>query len=357
MSPLLVPQNPIMQSPKSPANKSLEPDRRVSFSPAHTLVPTYECFNRCSYCNFREDPGKAVWLSLAEAESVLTSLMTINETALEVTTHSPKFIEILVLSGEVHPRHPLRPAFLQHILDICELSLSKGFLPHTNVGPLTYGEMTRLKQVNVSMGLMVEQVSPRFQETVHRHAPSKIPGLRLEQLSWAGELGIPFTTGILLGIGETMDERVESLEAIARIHERWGHIQEVILQPYSAGDRQSWEQESFNLEQLPEVVAIARTLLPQSITVQIPPNLVNQPEILLACLDGGARDLGGIGPQDEVNPDYPFPRLEALETILASAGWDLVPRLPVYPQYDHWLSLALQQAVQGWRQRLKVMGE
>ncbi|MDY7014214.1 MAG: 7,8-didemethyl-8-hydroxy-5-deazariboflavin synthase subunit CofG, partial [Cyanobacteriota bacterium] len=208
-----------------------------------------------------------------------------------------------------------------------------GFLPHTNAGLLSYGEMETLKQVNVSMGLMLEQVSPKLLETVHRHAPSKVPSLRLQQLEWAGRLQIPFTTGLLLGIGETEVDRRETLSAIATLHERWGHIQEVILQPYSPGVQQNAAAPPFPSEQLVRTVALARSLLPDRITLQIPPNLVSQPQVLLDCLQAGARDLGGIGPKDEVNPDYAHPTPQSLAALLEPAGWHLVPRLPVYSQY------------------------
>lgn len=312
----------------------------VTYSPAYTLVPTYECFNRCTYCNFRVEPGQNPWLSLTTA-------------AAELQTLQPQgVIEILVLSGEVHPQSPQRQAWLERIYDLCQLALSLGFLPHTNVGPLSFAELARLKTVNASMGLMLEQVTPALLQSVHRHAPSKIPAVRLQQLAWAGELQIPFTTGVLLGIGETQADRLETLRAIAEIHQRWGHIQEVILQPYAPGSQEIWGAPGFPLASLPEVVAIAREILPPDITLQIPPNLVPQPELLLACLSAGARDLGGIGPRDHVNPDYPHPRDETLAQLLDQAGWQLLPRLPVYPQGDRELSPQLQTLVQRWRQAL-----
>ena len=199
------------------------------------------------------------------------------------------------------------------------------------------------------MGLMLEQLAPHLLQTVHRHAPSKVPALRLQQLEWAGKLKIPFTTGLLLGIGESEADWIETLEAIARIHSRYNHIQEVILQPHSPGNQQSWDGEVFDSTKMPEVIAIARSILPSEIRLQIPPNLVAQPDILLACLEAGARDLGGIGPRDEVNPDYPHLQHQTLTEILAASGWQLVQRLPVYPQYDKCLPQTLQTAVKQWR--------
>ncbi|WP_254173048.1 7,8-didemethyl-8-hydroxy-5-deazariboflavin synthase subunit CofG [Planktothrix pseudagardhii] len=314
----------------------------ITYSPAYTLVPTYDCFNRCSYCNFRTNIGESPWLTLNQAEQLLKPLQ------------NSGIIEILVLSGEVHPHSSQRSAWFQRIYALCELAISLGFLPHTNVGPLTFAEMSQLKRVNVSMGLMLEQITPKLLETAHLHAPSKVPQLRLQQLEWAGELNIPFTTGLLLGIGETSQDWRDTLNAIASIHQRWGHIQEVILQPHSLGSQQIGHRDSFELQQLPEVVAIARSILPPEITLQIPPNLVTHPDILLACLDAGARDLGGISPRDEVNPDYPHPDHQTLQAILAPNGWQLVRRLPVYPKYDTWVVPNLQGIVSQWRKKLAI---
>jgi FO synthase subunit 1 len=261
-------------------------------------------------------------------------------------------VEILILSGEVHPRSSRRKQWFQRIYDLCNLALESGFLPHTNVGPLSFNEMEKLKEVNVSMGLMLEQLTPALLQTVHRHAPSKEPQLRLQQLEWAGELQIPFTTGLLLGLGEGKDDRRETLRAIAQIHRRWGHIQEVILQPYSPGSREAWANSGFHSRDLIHLVAEARHLLPEDITLQIPPNLISDAADLVDCLESGARDLGGVGPRDEVNPDYPHPIDRQLETTLAAAGWQLVPRLPVYPQYDRWLNDRLRAGVDHWRKVL-----
>ena len=307
--------------------------RQVTYSPAYTVVPTYECFNRCSYCNFRVDTGTDSWLSIAEAKSIFKELL------LEGV------VEILILSGEVHPDSPRRKDWFQRIWELGELALSLGFLPHTNVGPLSWSEMKRLKEVNVSMGLMLEQLTPQLLKTVHKHAPSKRAGIRLQQLEWAGKLQIPFTTGLLLGIGETKQDRIESLKAIAEIQTRWGHIQELILQPHSIGSQQTYKNENFFLEELPASIADAKSILPDDITIQIPPNLIETPELLLACIEAGARDLGGISPKDEVNPDYPHLTAESLKAILEPMGWQLIPRLPVYPQYYDWLSSEIQKNI------------
>ena len=305
----------------------------ITYSPAYTVVPTYECFNRCSYCNFRIDPDPNSIFSWTDISQKIEQL------------DRQAITEILVLSGEVHPLSNKRTEWFTKIYKTCEISLTFGFLPHTNVGPLSWQEMKQLKEVNVSMGLMLEQLNPKFMETVHRYAPSKKPELRLQQLEWAGKLKIPFTTGLLLGIGETILNIEESLKAIASSHRRWGHIQEVILQPHSIGSQQELNIPSFDPQQLPKIIALAKEILPDSISIQIPPNLVLDPNFILECLAAGATDLGGISPIDEVNPDYPHHTYESLAEILRSAGWSLKPRLPVYPQYYSWLSTALQKAI------------
>jgi 7,8-didemethyl-8-hydroxy-5-deazariboflavin synthase len=306
--------------------------RLVTYSPAYTLVPTYECFNRCTYCNFRADL-KSPMLTLLEAREKLEKLK------------NSEITEILILSGEVHPLSSRRANWFERIYDLCQLCLEMGFLPHTNAGILNFAEMERLKQVNVSMGLMLEQLTPELLKTVHRHAPSKIPSLRLEQLEWAGKLGIPFTTGLLLGIGENPEDWQETLEAIAAKQEQWGNIQEVILQPHSPGKQQQWQAPAFDPLKLPEIIAIARKILPDSIAIQIPPNLVSDTNFLLQCLESGGRDLGGIVPIDEVNPDYHHLDLQSLKNVLHEARWQLQPRLPVYPQYYNWLPSHLQRAI------------
>ncbi|MGD1949156.1 MAG: 7,8-didemethyl-8-hydroxy-5-deazariboflavin synthase subunit CofG [Leptolyngbyaceae cyanobacterium] len=309
----------------------------ITYSPAYTLVPTYECFNECSYCNFRVRPGTDTWLSLEQADSKLKKL---------------DAIELLILSGEVHPASSRRQAWLYHIEALCQLGLTQGFLPHTNAGPLSFEEMKQLKQVNVSMGLMLEQLTPKLLDGVHRHAPSKRPEIRLQQLNWAGQLQVPFTTGLLLGIGETETDWEATLVAIATSHQHFGHIQEVILQPHQPGERQRLPGPPCDDAMLLSATQLARNILPNDITIQIPPNLVQSSKTLIACLEAGARDLGGIGPIDEVNPTYHHQHLSALKALLQSHGYTLSPRLPIYPSYDDWLSPLLSQKVQPWRTQL-----
>ena len=312
-------------------------EKIVTYSPSHIVVPTYKCFNRCGYCNFRQDVENSPELDLPTATNIFHNLQNFN------------ICEILVTSGEIHPYSSERQQWFQRIYNLCRLALNMGFLPHTNVGILSFAEMQRLKQVNVSMGLMLEQITPKLSETVHQNAPSKSSSLRLEQLQWAGKLQIPFTTGLLLGIGEVEDDCWNALKALAKLHKKYGHIQEVILQPYSRGSKQTWQGDTFNPYKLPEIVHYSRQILPQDITIQIPPNLVRDNGWLIACLEAGAGDFGGINLKDEVNPDYPQIRVEELQKILQISGWNLIPRLPVYPQFTNWLVPDLQVAVSNWQ--------
>ncbi len=303
--------------------------RIVTYSPAYTIVPTYECFNRCLYCNFRVDVGKASWLEIETARKILTSLKGVTE--------------ILILSGEIHPLSPQRHLWFQRIYDLASLALSSGFFPHTNAGVLSYEEMSRLKQVNFSLGLMLEQV---VSLDVHKYAPTKKPELRIQQLQWAGSLKIPFTTGILLGLGETIQDCYDSLRVIASIHQKWGHIQEVIIQPYQPGKQEIYKGKPVGKEEILEVVAMARKILPPDVTIQLPPNLISDKQLLLEALQLGVRDLGGIVAKDEVNPDYPHEDITFLKNFLRENGWQLKPRLPVYPQYYSWLPPHLQMLIQ-----------
>jgi 7,8-didemethyl-8-hydroxy-5-deazariboflavin synthase len=322
----------------------LKPRGAVTYSPAFTLVPTNECFNRCTYCNFRRDLDAADWLSLGSAKRQLQNLQ------------GSGVCEILILSGEVHPLSSRRKDWLAHIKALCELVLAEGFLPHSNVGPLSYPEMESLGQVNVSMGLMLEQHNLELQKTVHFKAPSKEPNLRLQQLHWAGELQIPFTTGLLFGIGESQRDWSVGLEAIAQAQETWGHIQEVILQPYQPG---SWEYQPrtpFSEDLLVTAVELARSILPKSITIQIPPNLLRTDQTLRTCLENGATDLGGIVPHDFVNPDYSHREFALMKVQLAGWGYEMEPRLPIYPNQISKLSQNLQTAIWPWLSGEKMIG-
>ena len=225
---------------------------------------------------------------------------------------------------------------LSYLAEMCESVLKEtGLLPHANPGLMARKDLERLRQFNPSMGLMLESTSDRLTlpGMSHDNAPDKPPALRLKTIEEAGRLKIPFTTGILIGIGETLDERVDSLFAIGQLHERYGHIQEVIIQNFRA-------KPEIPMRNHPEpsrtdharTIAVARLVLGE-MNVQAPPNLSDDDYPFL--LRAGLNDWGGISPltPDFINPEKPWPHIERLADRTAAAGFELTERLSVYPEY------------------------
>ena len=302
----------------------------VTWSPSVTLVPTHGCFNACGYCSFRVPLEQAVPLSLRAATEQLQA--------------RPAAAEVLLLSGEVAPNAAARGEWFERLRQLSALALAQGRLPHTNAGPLSRREMASLGRLNPSMGLMLEGVGPAY-DALHRHAPSKTLAMRLAQLEQAGRLGIPFTTGLLLGVGETRAERIEALELLAGVQRRWGHLQEVILQPWRPHGEAATPLTPAEQSDLLELIALARQLLPPEVQLQTPPNLWPL-EQLPAALEAGIRDLGGIDTLDVINPAYPQPTPEALRQLLASRGWRLEPRTCVHRHWWPGLPSALRRRVE-----------
>jgi 7,8-didemethyl-8-hydroxy-5-deazariboflavin synthase CofG subunit len=217
-----------------------------------------------------------------------------------------------------------------------ELVLEKtGLLPHTNAGSLTKKEMSTLKDTNVSLGVMLETSSERLmgKGMPHEDAPSKNPKVRVMTLESAGELKIPMTTGLLVGIGETPEELVDSLFVIKQLHEKHGHIQEVIMQNFAPKPETGMaEFPPVQSEYFLRAVAMARIIMP-SMNVQVPPNL--NPDIFGRYIDAGINDLGGISPVtiDHVNPEFPWPSIESVQKVTEGRGRRLRARLPVYPEF------------------------
>ena len=243
-----------------------------------------------------------------------------------------------------------------------EIALREGLLPHTNAGLLSADDMRRLKRVNVSLGLMLESASERLclPGMPHAHAPDKRPGLRLQMIREAGELGIPFTTGILIGIGETRRERVESLLAIRALHRKYGHIQEVIVQNFraNAGSPMRHAPEPDD-DDVVHTVAMARLILDEDVSVQAPPNL--NAATTARLLGAGLNDLGGISPvtPDYINPAHPWPHLDALAQLCAREGYELAPRLAIYDRFVErpgFLDAALAEPTARARERLARVG-
>ena len=294
-------------------------------------MPSRACFNACGYCSFRTPPDLgaplADALSDAEARAQLAA--------------RPEAREVLLLSGEVAPASAQRRAWFDRLLALSRLALADGRLPHTNAGPLSAAEMASLGRLNPSMGLMLEGLGPAY-DALHRHAPSKRLELRLGQLVQAGRLGIPFTTGLLLGLGESWRDRQRALELLADLQRRWGHIQEVILQPWRPDGAGAGPLTDAACADLLETIAMARQLLPPEVHLQLPPNLWPLPR-LVEALEAGIDDLGGIDVHDVINPAYPQPGPAPLRQWLQCSGWELTPRLCVHRDWLGWLPLSLQR--------------
>ena len=312
--------------------------RRVTWSPSVTLVPTHGCFNACGYCGFRVPPavGDPLADALTEADAERQLL------------EAPRAREVLLLSGEVAPHSPHRPRWLAKLLALSRLALRQGRLPHTNAGPLSIREMAALARLNPSMGLMLEGVGPAL-DALHRQAPSKALPVRLGQLEQAGRLGIPFTTGLLLGVGESTCERQTALELLAGLQHRWGHLQEVILQPWRPAGRPAEPLDGPSCDAFLETIEAARTILPKEVHLQLPPNLWPLHR-LSEALEAGIDDLGGIDTRDVINPAYRQPTAAELAKHLAHRGWELRPRLCVHEEWLVWLPPAL-------RHRAERLGE
>lgn len=241
-------------------------------------------------------------------------------------------------------------------------ALERGLLPHTNAGILSREAMRRLRAVNVSLGLMLECTSERLcaRGMPHHRAPDKRPMRRMAMVAEAGELSIPFTTGLLVGIGETPRERVETLLAIRELHQSHGHIQEVIVQNFTphAGTLMETAPEP-GAEDVSRTVALARLILDDDVSVQAPPNL--NPERTALLVASGINDFGGISPvtPDFINPDRPWPHIARLQQECWRLGFELRPRLPIYDAYlesDRFLDPALRASVDRARARLGSLG-
>jgi len=314
--------------------------RCVTWSPSLTLVPTNGCFNACGYCSFRRIPGQEQVLEPAAAAVGLAARQ--------------EALEVLLLSGEVHPASQERPAWFARLLVLSRLALASGRLPHTNAGPLSLREMAALGRLNPSLGLMLEGFGPAY-DALHAHAPSKRLAVRLGQLEQAGRLGIPLTTGLLLGVGERRSERLEALEWLAALQRRWGHIQEVILQPWRPDGEQATPLSPGEQADLLGLISDARAILPPEVHLQTPPNLWPL-SALPAALAAGIDDLGGIDTGDVINPAYPQPSSQALSAVLAEAGWQLKPRLCVHRGWWSWLPRPLAGQARVLASRLAALG-
>jgi FO synthase len=321
---------------------------RVTYSPKVFLPLTMLCRDRCGYCTFAHAPRE-----LPSAYLELDEVLAIAGRGAERGCHEALF----TLGERPELRYPQARDWLaargyrstvDYLVAACRAVLDQtGLLPHANAGALHRDELAALREVTASQGMMLESLRPDL--AAHRGAPDKHPDRRLATLHTAGELAIPFTTGILVGIGETEADRVTALEAIAQAHRRYGHVQEVIVQNFrpKPGTAMRDDPPCPPQEHL-RAIALARLLLPPEVHLQAPPNLTDDPAGVLAA---GIDDWGGISPvtADHVNPERPWPALDQLRTVTEAAGHTLAPRLAVYPEYalhpQRWLDPAMRFAV------------
>jgi FO synthase len=343
---------------------------RVTFSRNFTLSLSRSCRCYCKYCAFATH--RAHLHAPEEVERILD----------EAVRRNAK--ELLVLTGERPEVNPVvaerlrafgHEDFVSYVAWACERALERGMLPHTNLGVLPKADLARLREVTASQGLMLESVDERLMETVHAGSPTKHPTERLATIEAAGESKIPFTSGILVGIGESEDSRVESLEALAELHERYGHLQEVILQNFvphpryygaevaeiaEEASRERWTGEEreapgsavpapdwanpVSIDEIKRLIRETERLMP-GVGIQVPPNLsAHWPELV----EAGATDLGGLSANgDHISPEEPFPSPRQVRKELSPRGYHLTERLCVYPQYmdPEWLEQGVLDAI------------
>jgi FO synthase len=326
----------LLQAARSVRDRSK--GRTVSYSKKVFIPLTHLCRDYCGYCTFRADPalGRELFmtpqevLALAEAGRRVgckEALFSLGDQPETVFPEAKEFLRKLGFSRT-----------LEYLAAMTELVLEQtGLLPHSNPGLMATADLERLKQTNISLGLMLESGSARLLRAggPHWKAPDKVPSRRLQAIEEAGRLSIAFTTGILIGIGETIEERIDSLTAIRELDDKYGHIQEVIVQPFRAkpGTRMALTVEP-STEDLLKTLAIARLIFGAEMNIQSPPNLLseNYPKLL----EAGINDWGGISPitKDFINPEAAWPDISLLAEKTAAAGCTLRERLAIYPEFS-----------------------
>ena len=309
------------------------------------FIPLTEiCRNDCGYCNFKKSPDDPEAIILKSKEEILMMLR-------EAEKYGCK--EAMFAFGEDADEEEIvreklaefgYENMVDYIFDVCQMTLDEtSLLPHTNGGNFTYDALKKLKDVNASMGLMLENSSDRLMELpAHNKSPGKNPSLRIETIENAGKLKIPYTTGILIGIGETHEEIAESLLTIRDIYDKYGHIQEIIVQnftPTKGIEMENWPEPTL-LDMVRCVIAAKLAFADTDVSIQVPPNLnYETAQIFLLC---GCDDWGGVSPvtHDFVNPESPWPALDELDNLTKDGGFELVERLCIYEKYitEEWLN-------------------
>ncbi len=308
----------------------------VTYSRKVFLPLTNLCRDYCGYCTFRRDPGEAGAHTMTPEEVLAVAQQGEKLGCTEALFSLGDKPEMLFPEMRETLRRLGYRSTLHYLEAMCELVLRETrLLPHANPGLMSHQWIGRLRETNPSLGLMLESTSEALLQegAAHDNAPDKLPSLRLKTIADAGKLGVPFTTGILIGIGETLRDRVDSLLAIKRLHDEYGHIQEVIVQNFRAKPRipmASWPGPDNN--DMLRTLSVARLLL-RDMNIQAPPNLTEPHYEQL--LQGGINDWGGVSPltPDYINPEAPWPHLGDLEHRTNAAGQQLQQRLPVYPEF------------------------
>jgi len=329
--------------------------RIVTFS-AKVFVPlTTLCRDYCAYCTFRRDPGEPGARTLEPDEVVALAQAGGRLGAKEALFSLGDKPEARFAEHRALLRRHGHRTTLSYLRAVCARVLAESpLLPHANPGLMTERDLVALREVNVSMGLMLETVSERLlaRGLAHDRAPDKVPARRLKTIELAGKLAIPFTTGILIGIGETPRERVDALVAIRDLHERHGHVQEVIVQNFRAKPRIPMRAHPEpELEDLLRTLAVARLVLGPDVNLQAPPNL--SPDTYPRLLAAGLNDWGGISPLtlDHINPEKPWPLIPELRRATERQGFVLRERLAIYPEFasrPEFLDEALRPRVAAW---------
>jgi len=311
----------------------------ITFSKNFTISISNYCQNQCGYCFYNYKVPKID----KKDNIILINNEEIIELIRKALANNCK--EALLMSGEKPYLFPEVEAalldkscfdYVRFVIDICIYLLDFNLLPHTNIGILSHDELKRLKNYNASMGLMLESTSKKLFEKggVHERSPGKIPEKRMEHITNAGKLKIPFTTGLLLGIGENVDDRINDLFLIKNIHEKYGHIQEIILQNFIYKEGIPYRPEKpISIEEILKIVGIAKIIFKNEIPIQVAPNLIAgfERDFIDMCIN----DFGGISPitYDYINPEKPWPQINRLKKICGKNGYRLKERLPIYDKY------------------------
>ncbi len=308
----------------------------ITYSRKVFLPLTTLCRDYCGYCTFRHDPGQPGAHTMAPEEVLAVARAGEKLGCTEALFSLGDKPELLFPEMRQRLRELGYNSTLQYLEAMCELVLRETrLLPHANPGLMSAQWLQRLAAYSPSLGLMLESTSETLLAAggAHDNAPDKIPARRLQVLEDAGKLGIPFTTGLLIGIGETMEDRVDTLLAIRELHRRYGHIQEVIVQNFRVKPgipMHSWPEPTHG--DMLRTLAVARLLL-GNMNIQVPPNLTAPDYDSL--LDAGINDWGGVSPltPDFINPEAPWPHLQDLAERTRAKGYELRQRLPVYPEF------------------------